>query len=447
MRGAIFMQKLVVALLLIWMGAVAHAQTTPPDVRHGERYDGRPAGRSVGHDLLWVPRLVLAPPRFVLRGFGAVMRPGMEWTEQHHVFERVNAMITSADGLVGVRPAIDFELHFKPAFGISYFNHRLPGGARLSVSTAVGGTDVVIANARARVPLAEGALSFDFNYKRRSEELFTGIGMGRMPFARYGIDAADLRATFSAAPVRHVSVELGGALGVRRFNDGIAYDAERPIDEVYCEHAVGGRCWSQRVDERLVPGFSRGSQFVRETFAIHLDSRRGPTIKGSGVRADGALQYTQGLGHDHSHYLRVSGSLAGEIDLWRRRSIFVRLHVDDELQIGAGPIPFSELVQLGGPNDLRGFRRGIFRDHSAVLGTVEYHWPIWMWMDGVVFADYGGVFGPELRGFSFEQMRPDVGLGVRVHTPTRYTMRVQLAYGFGDRGGIQLVVAGNGNPI
>jgi outer membrane protein assembly factor BamA len=116
------------------------------------------------------------------------------------------------------------------------------------------------------------------------------------------------------------------------------------------------------------------------------------------------------------------------------------------MAFGQTPIPFTELVTLGGPDDLRGFRRGRFRGASSMLATIEYRWPVWMWMDGSFFVDYGGVFGPGFSDFRFGALRPDVGIGLRAHTSSRYLVRVQLAWGFGGGGGIRFVVAGNGNP-
>ncbi len=116
------------------------------------------------------------------------------------------------------------------------------------------------------------------------------------------------------------------------------------------------------------------------------------------------------------------------------------------MAFGDTPIPFTEMVTLGGPDDLRGFKPGRFRDASSLLATVEYRWPVWMWMDGTLFADYGGVLGPAFSNFSFSTLRPDVGIGFRMHTSDKFVLRIQAAWGFGDEGGFRLVIAGNGGP-
>jgi hypothetical protein len=423
------------------------AEAGAPDVLRGERYDGRAARRPARDLWLALPRLLLAPPRLVVRGLGAAARPLVEWSERNHVPETLASAITSADGRIGVRPTVDYQNEFKPSFGLSFFDQRLWRDLRLTVSAAFGGPGVLADEARLRLPwwrkraLVEVAAA----YRRRDDELFTGIGMtGPRAFARYAVDQADAGARLTLLPIQRVRLELGLGAGLRRFGDGDVYENIRPISAVYCVRGLGGRCASPRVDEAQVPGFTRGTQFVRARFGLRVDSRADETR--SGIIAGGSAEYTHGLGADPSRYLRLGAHVGTQLELWRHRALYVGVAAEDELAFDHTAVPFSELVQLGGVEDLRGFMRGRFRDASSWLATVEYRWPVWMWMDGALFCDYGGVFGPAFKGFSVGALRPDVGFGVRVRVGDRFLLRVQVAYGFGDGGGWRLVVAGNGNP-
>src|SRR5258707_7774419 len=151
------MRSLLVACLLISSLArsVASAAepppTTTPDVLHGERYDGRKAPPEVRKNALVVPRLFLAVPRLVMRGIGRAAKPLMEWNERKHIAERVVGALTSDDGLVGVRPVINYELAFRPSFGVLYFNDRLPGGGHLMVSSAMAGPETILQNGHVTV--------------------------------------------------------------------------------------------------------------------------------------------------------------------------------------------------------------------------------------------------------------------------------------------------------
>jgi hypothetical protein len=440
------MRTLLVALLCI--GSVARADsTTPPDVLHGERYDGRKKKLPARSYLYAAPRVMLAPLRLVVLGVGAALKPAMEWNERKHVAERVVGALTSSDGLVGVRPVINYELNFRPSFGVLYFNERVPRGGRLTVSSAIGGPETILQNAHLTLPLERERLGVDIDaaYRRRDDELYTGIGMkNHAPFARYEADQADAAATLWARPMKPLRLEIGVDFGLRRFANGEGYGGDPSVARAYCARGVDNRCLTGRVDEQLVPGFREGTQFARESVAAHIDSRRDETS--SGLLVDVGVQYTHGLGADRSSYLRLHGHVGTSFEIWRHRALYLGVSVDDLVAFGSTPIPFSELVLLGGPDDLRGFQRGRFRDSSSMLATVEYRWPVWMWMEGSLFFDYGGVFKPAFRDFSVGDLRPDIGLGLRVHTSSKYLMRIQLAYGFGSEGGIRFVIAGNGNP-
>jgi hypothetical protein len=429
---------------LVFVGSLARAQEqAPPDVLKGERYDGRKPQRSAKPYLLAVPRMLLLPPRLLVLGIGYGLKPLLEWNERQHVAERVIGVLTSEDGLVGVRPVFNFELGYQPSFGVLYFNDR--HDAQIRVSTAIGGPETILESVHARAPLVSErlALHFDASYRRRDDELFTGIGIRKdAPFGRYEVNQVDTGATLRARPMRSLDIDVGVAFGLRRFANGGAY-GDRPIAEVYCARLIDGRCLGV-VDDELAPGFNDGTQFVRPSVAIHIDSRHGETS--AGILVDAGAQYTHGLGGDTSSYLRLHGHVGTAFEIWRHRSLYVGVSLDDMVQFGSTPIPFSELVVLGGPDDLRGFQRGRFRDSSSMLASIEYRWPIWMWMDGSLFFDYGGVFAPEFRDFHVGDLRPDIGLGFRVHTSSKYVMRIQAAYGFGSEGGLRVVIAGNGNP-
>jgi hypothetical protein len=442
------MDRVVIALLALESLALAEgAPSQPPDVLGGERYDGRTMERSSRSDALFVPRLLLTIPRSLVRSLGIAARPVMEWSERNHVPDRVIAALTSEDGLEGVRPVVEYELSYRPAFGIQYFNNRLPKGAQLAISTATGGPEVILGDARLKVPLLGGraALDVGVSYRRRDDELYTGIGMNSpYAFARYAFEQGDATATFSATPIPALRVEVGGDLGIRAYGNGTPYGGDGSLFDVYGAGSASGRSSGGPIDDTLVPGFAHGTRFLRAVAALHADSRRDETS--SGLLVDVGAQYTHGLGDDRSSYLRLRARAGTSIEIWRHRALSLGFTADDEIAFGATPIPFTELVQLGGVDDLRGFQRGRFRDASSLLATAEYRWPIWMWMDGSLFVDYGGVFKPGFADFSFRAARADVGMGVRVRSSSRFYLRVQLAYGFGDGGGFRLVIAGSGSP-
>src|SRR5262249_48197918 len=154
------------------------------------------------------------------------------------------------------RPVFHYELAFRPSAGISYFNDRLPHGARATVSTEIGGLETIMQSARVTVPWARErvTLAVDAHYRRRDDELYTGIGMNaELPHARYSVDEADVDSTVALRPRPSLRLEVGVDLGLRRFADGHGYDGDRPLGEVYCVRTLDGRCRVGAIDEALVP--------------------------------------------------------------------------------------------------------------------------------------------------------------------------------------------------
>ncbi len=448
------MKLLPMALLALVAGGQAAAATptsntgAPPDVIHGERYDGRKKPpTSARKSLLVVPRILLAVPYLVVKGLAAVARPAMEWSERDRLPQWVNEALSSNDGHVGVRPYLQYELEFKPLVGATYFNHRLPHGARLKLTTGVGGPNDVLQEGEVKVPLTKTRLAMSFlaRYYRSDDEIYTGIGMrNHLPFARYGMDQADAWVGLALLAKQGLRLVVSADLGARRFRNGVPYKGDHTIADVYCDRIGNGPCFVPQMDRKLVPGFADGTQFVRESVEVHIDSRKNEVA--AGLLVDAAVRYTHGFAGDASSYLQLEAHAGTSFEVWRRRTLYVGITGIDQLAFGKTPVPFSELPQLGGVDDLRGFLRGRFRDASSLLGTVEYRWPVWMWMDGSLFVDYGGVFGPQFHGLALADLRPDIGIGLRMRTSKKFLIRLQLAYGFGDRGGFRLVIAANGNP-
>ena len=71
-----------------------------------------------------------------------------------------------------------------------------------------------------------------------------------------------------------------------------------------------------------------------------------------------------------------------------------------------------EQVALGG-NVLRGFEPGRFRGSSGTVTSVQYSYPIWVFLDGFAFVEVGSTFGDRLAGFDIADMVGSFGLGVR----------------------------------
>ena len=81
-------------------------------------------------------------------------------------------------------------------------------------------------------------------------------------------------------------------------------------------------------------------------------------------------------------------------------------------------VPFYLQRTLGGPDDLRGFRRFRFRDRHMLLLQAEYRWEIFTAVDGAIFYDAGKV-ASRLEDLTCSDLESDYGIGFRFGTDQR----------------------------
>jgi hypothetical protein len=434
----------------------APAIAPPPNPAAGERADGRSWERPAGEKALIIPRLLLAPPWLLMRVLAYPARWLTEMEARYHLYRRGIETFTSKDGLVGLRPVFQWVSGFNPVGGVSFFDERLLGReTSFHAAVTYGIPDLVFASVQMRPTHADSPVQvlIDTTYDRRSDRRFVGIGTaaplrpGQLPAARFRADMFDVRTDFRFALGRYFGFGVGGGFGLRRYGNGRAVDGDPPIEDVYCVRTPAGACVPNTVDPFLVPGFNNGTTYIRPNAELRFDSRDHPFKTSSGlvIAVDG--DYSYGVtSTDPSNYFRVHGIGQLAINLWQRSRILV-LSVESALAATVhedGVVPFTELPMLGGPDTLRGFAVGRFRGFSSFMASAEYRWPIWMWADGTLFVDYGGVFGRYYAGFGAPQMQPDVGIGLRVRTSQRFYFRFQVAYGIGE--GFRVYLSGSNRP-
>jgi hypothetical protein len=92
-------------------------------------------------------------------------------------------------------------------------------------------------------------------------------------------------------------------------------------------------------------------------------------------------------------------------------------------------VPYFLMPWLGSGTTLRGYNTGRLRDRHSLLLTSELRWfPNRLGFDMAVFFDAGKV-SPTLDGLSLRNMKTDVGIGARFHTPAATALRAELVHG------------------
>jgi outer membrane protein assembly factor BamA len=113
---------------------------------------------------------------------------------------------------------------------------------------------------------------------------------------------------------------------------------------------------------------------------------------------------------------RVDVDLQQYIPLLNERRVVALRAAASTSDVDAGQeVPFYLLRTLGGPDDLRGFRRFRFRDENSILLQAEYRWEIFTAVDGAIFYDAGKV-ASRYEDLNLKDLESDYGIGFRFGT-------------------------------
>lgn len=397
------------------------AEQRAPDPRCGESLDGRTAAepstaRRVGQAALLVPRVATR----------AVFWPvvtTVDFLEYHRVIDHARAFLTTDDGLVGVRPELQYSTSFLPTGGLRVFYRRLPGpGSELMTRFRTAGPEVFLGQLGLRGPDALG-LSLLGTWDRRNDRLFSGIGSR---------DESQLAAA-GQGPARYGSDNLGAELRwSRRLPAGLVAQAHGDLQRrtYRTTNVTGGASVAQLyglpatdcatsggpapcVDDALVPGFDRGLRIAHLGGGLGLDLREGGRRgRGVSLAVDGTL--ARGVAGDPSRHARLAGEAVtslGGVD----HQLLLRARAATVARMGAAPIPFDELVMPTGQDEMRGIASGRLRGASGLSGTAEYRWYISAFLDATLFVDVGTVGGPHFTDLDWSRWFPSFGLGFRYY--------------------------------
>lgn len=398
------------ALLACATLSASQAGAAEPPKRQLPDYDGRGAGRTTpGQKALWVPRLVLSPLYFVSeylvrRPLGAAITAAERAELPRALYD---FFAFGPDHKAGIVPIALIDFGFEPSVGLyAFWDDAGFAGHDLRLHGSTWGEHWLAGTATERFHLpGEVELTFTGTAVRRPDFAFYGIGPDTREddLVRYAADTVDTRAQ-SRIPFADSSW-LETAAGYR----GAAFGHSRyePHEEVSLDDAV-------RAGKLPMPaGFREGYRAAFTHARLTLDSRGN-----TGSQTGGRLELLADEGADFkgpssSGWLRYGGTLGGFLDLGdsgRVVSLSLSTLLADPL--GDRPVPFTELVQLGGPGMMPGFRAGRLFDRSAAVATLRYSWPIWIWLNGSLQVATGNVFGARFEGFRAGRGRLSAALGI-----------------------------------
>jgi outer membrane protein assembly factor BamA len=241
--------------------------------------------------------------------------------------------------------------------------------------------------------------------------------MEREPFYGFGNNSLD-RDEVAFTHERIVAgTELDWAVS-RRFHAGVAvaYNAHNTFDGD--DPDLQGALDSIQTALALVPTDLRSTRYVSTELGLYYDYRNNPGQPSSGGFGKITGTFYGGVGRsDELRFYKLRLDYRHFIELFEKRVFRVRLLAQsiDIIDVENRPRnPIYLQSYLGGPDGLQGYEPSRFTDKEMALVSIEYRWPVWRAIDGVLFFEEGRVFDSFSDSFTFRHWQYSVGTGLRV---------------------------------
>ncbi|MEO6418703.1 MAG: hypothetical protein ABIP39_04815 [Polyangiaceae bacterium] len=394
-------------------------------------------GTTAGDVLEWPLRVILFPlwvvTEFVIRRpLGLLVRSAESgrWIQS---VEDVFTFGSEGKGLgeFTILPSALLDLGLKPSVGFNArWKYRKDGANSVRLHFGTWGPDYIAARASDTHEISTREQVFvEGSVQRRLDMPFSGIG----PFSRqeartrYALSVVDADVGYARDFWRGSAIRT--RVGVRSlfFGDGGCCGEPNLADEI-----AAGRI--------SAPGYGQGYRAVFQRVELELDTRHPRPRNGSGLRLEAheesVFTTDSDPGTTRRSWVKYGGSLGAALDLTGQQRVLA-LQVAAELADPlSGQIPFTDQVTLGGDSLMPGFLRSRLVDRSATVASLQYTWPIWVYLDGVAHAAVGNVWGERFSGFDVKSTRLSSGIGLRTNGDRASALELLFAVGtepFDDR--------------
>jgi outer membrane protein assembly factor BamA len=182
-------------------------------------------------------------------------------------------------------------------------------------------------------------------------------------------------------------------------------------------------------------GIDHQTYYLRAGPFLEIDSRDKPNNPHIGTHFLLSLLRFSDTQFHHYSFRQIDSCLEQYLPFFnRKRVIALRAQTVLSYPEGDNIVPFYMQPTLGGPSDLRGYRRNRFYDNNLFLVSSEYRWEVFTLMDAALFADAGKVFHRD-GDFGAGSMETDAGFGFRFKSRMAVVFRIDTAFsheGFGS---------------
>jgi outer membrane protein assembly factor BamA len=290
------------------------------------------------------------------------------------------------------------------------------GGSRFRASLFFTSEEQYSAELSAGVPLG-----------RRGYRFAGNVGYRKWPFDYYGIGNDAGREPVAEVLQESVYTTLSAG---RSIGDGVSLWMNYRLSGDGIDWPGGAPPPGE-----TVPG-SQGGLLSGLGLSLFWDKRDSASFPRSGHTFQ-AVTFAHGelLGSEYT-FSRLSVDARKYAPLFRSQALAFQLYG----AFSGGDPPFYEMPRLGGPNLLRGYYEGRFRDRQLVAFQAEYRAPLISWLGVVVFAGTGVVANTPSE-LELRELKYSYGFGFRLGLGKTSRVPLRLDFGFGeDSQGIYLTL-------
>lgn len=400
-----------------------------------------PEDHSVRDGLLWIPRILLFVPRWVVEVAFIPLR-ALAWA-----FERFDYVITlftdfffTEDRRFGAFPTALFETGFGLNIGARVHINDLTGyDEKWRLRAGFGGRFRQLYQAQFRSGRLLGdhvGLEIRAQYNISPARPFYGIGNGDITELTEGGDLLDPY-DGQAVATRYrenrfvwggvATTQLGALFSLRLSHIWeIRTFAETPDDD-----GDTTRLTDVYDKERLV-AYDEEIFNVYNELALTFSTTRSryrwisKATPSTGWWATLFGGHVQGVSDDPSGFGRAGVDVIRYIDLaLGDRVLMLRAFLDTTIGTREH-IPFDSYPSLGGGRFLRGYPLDRFRDRVAGMGSAQYNYSLNQSLSAYMFTDIGRVWS-EPDAIKLTDMRQTYGAGIELHSLEAFIFRVQAA--------------------
>lgn len=387
---------------------------------------------------VWIPRALLFVPRMVFWGVVQPVRGGAYIYEKYDLKNTFLDATFTDDRRFGVYPVAGYNSSFGATIGARVLAKDIFGdGERLKLRGDYGGEFRYAVGATATTGKRFGPVKLELEtmLERRPREHFFGIGNGA-ELATPPDTPIDARTSDLAVSSRFqqdvfknagaVKISLGRDVTTRVSGAWMQRDFDNAQEDDV----------AMSYDTSTLVGWDKGVNNVYIENELVYDGRRPAspydtqTLDATGWLLRGHIGMAFGVKDDPTRYYAYGGEIQRYFDLSSGRILTLRVMLD---AIGGsdgrtdGRISFVDLPRLGGPEYLRGYSTGQFRDRAVALGTVEYTWALMPNASSYLFYDVGQPLA-SLTERPDGELRMGFGIGAQFHTKNTFLGRTQLAF-------------------